>query len=50
MSIDNVPAVSHNPKLTILPSTDTFALKLSKTVGIYSYIHKKNFKLRNTTH
>lgn len=28
-----LPAVSHNPKLTVLPSTTTFALKLSKTVG-----------------
>ena len=26
-------AVSHNPKLTVLPSTTTFALKLSNTVG-----------------
>ena len=29
----NQPAVSHNPRLTVLPSTTTFALKLSKTVG-----------------
>ena len=28
-----VPAVSHKPRLTVLPSTTTFALKLSKTVG-----------------
>lgn len=29
-----LPAVSHNPKLTMFPSTATLALKLSKTVGI----------------
>lgn len=27
------PAVSHNPRLTVLPSTTTLALKLSNTVG-----------------
>lgn len=29
----NLPAVSHNPRLTVLPLTTTLALKLSKTVG-----------------
>lgn len=29
----DLPAVSHNPKFTVLPFTTTFALKLSKTVG-----------------
>jgi len=28
-----LPAVSHNPRFTVLPSTTTLALKLSKTVG-----------------
>jgi hypothetical protein len=29
-----VPAVSQSPRLTMLPSTDTLALKLSNTVGM----------------
>lgn len=29
-----IPAVSQRPKLTVVPSTTTFALKLSNTVGI----------------
>lgn len=29
-----LPAVSHNPKFTMLPSTETLALKLSNTVGM----------------
>jgi hypothetical protein len=28
-----IPAISHNPRLTVFPSTTTFALKLSNTVG-----------------
>lgn len=31
---DSVPAVSQRPKFTVVPSTITFALKLSNTVGI----------------
>jgi hypothetical protein len=29
-----IPAVSQRPKFTVVPSTTTFALKLSNTVGI----------------
>ena len=36
LSYSSCPAVSHRPRLTVLPSTTTLALWLSNTVGMYS--------------
>lgn len=33
ITIEGSPAVSQSPRLTVLPSTITLALKLSNTVG-----------------
>lgn len=51
--IKYIPAVSHNPRLIVLPSTTTFALKLSKTVGTQSCffkIEKVNFFVDQAHH